>query len=64
VTANGLERHLGAELGLRHDVEEPVTLSQLAILGKRAARLAHEPDGRALDRLTPARPHEKRFHAT
>src|SRR5439155_2958033 len=64
VTANGLERHLGAELGLRDDVEEPVTLPQLAVLGERAARLAHEPDGRALDRLMPARPHEKWFHAT
>jgi len=64
VSADRLQRHLGAELRLRDDVEEPVVLPKLAVLGERAARLAHEPDRRALDRLAPARPHEKRFHAT
>ena len=64
VPANRLQRHLGTELRLRHDVEQSVALSQFTVLGQRAAGLAHEPDGRAFDRLSPACPHEERFHAT
>ena len=34
----------------------------LAILGQGAPCLAHEPDRSALDRLTPACPHDQRIH--
>jgi hypothetical protein len=57
-----LQRHLCAELGLSDDVEQAVSLSQLPVLGQRAAGLAHEPHGRVLDRLAPRGPDEKRFH--
>jgi hypothetical protein len=53
VAADRLERHLGAELGLVADLEEVVLLADLAVLGQRAARLAHEPDRCALDVLAP-----------
>ena len=51
VAAHRLQRHLGAELGLVADLEERVRLADLAVLRQRAARLAHEPDRRALGRL-------------
>ena len=65
VAPHRLQRHLRAELGLAADLEEVVALADLAVLGQRAARLAHEPDGRALDVLAPARAREKRLgHAS
>ena len=54
VGAHGLQRHLCAELRPAADLEEPVLLADLAIFRKGAARLAHEPDRRSLDRFTPA----------
>ena len=62
VTAHGLQRHLGAELGGAGDLEEAVTLADRAVLGKAAARLAHEPHRGALDSFTAERAHEKRGH--
>ena len=62
VPADGLQRHLGAELRLGDDVEQPVTLPQLAVLGQRPACLAHEPHRRVLHRLTATGPDEKRLH--
>jgi hypothetical protein len=62
VPANGLQGHLGAELGPADDVEEPVLLSQLAVLGERPAGLAHEPDRCALDGLATTCPDQKRLH--
>ena len=59
VAADRLERHLGAELRVADDVEQPVRPPQLAVLGERAPRLAHEPDRRPLDTLTPRRAHEQ-----
>src|SRR5207253_1488965 len=47
-------------VGLPHDLEEPVALADLAILGERTARLPHEPDRRALDRLAPGGADEER----
>ena len=61
VAAHRLERHLGAELGLAADLEERVRLADLAVLGQRAARLAHEPDRRALGRLAPRGADEERL---
>ena len=51
VHADGLERDLGAELGLAADLEQVVALADLAVAGQRAPRLAHEPDRSPLDRL-------------
>ena len=59
VPAHRLQRHLGAELGLVADLEERVRLPDLAVLRQRAARLAHEPDRRALGRLAARRADEK-----
>ena len=39
--------------GVPPTLEERVALAQRAVLRQRAARLAHEPDRRALDRLAP-----------
>ena len=55
-----LQRHLGAQLGGVGDLEERVSLADGAILGKRAARLAHEPHRRPLDVLAPGGADEKR----
>ena len=46
--AHGLQRDLGAKIGVGHDVHQPVGLAQLAVLGKRAAGLPHHPDGGAV----------------
>ena len=61
VAPHRLQRHLGAELGLVRDLEERVALADRAVLRQRAARLAHEPDGRALDALAPRGADEKRI---
>ena len=61
VRAHRLESHLGAELRLPADLEERVVLAELPVLGQRPAGLAHEPDGRPLDRLAPARAREQRL---
>ena len=58
--AHRLQRHLGAELRLGDDVEEPVALAELAVLGQRAAGLPHEPHGGVLDGLAPRRADEER----
>ena len=60
VDAYGLEGHLGAELGLAANLEQAVALANLAVAGKGAAGLPHEPDGRSLDRLEASSPDEKR----
>ena len=60
VPPHRLERHLGAELGRVRDLEERVALAQSAVLGQRAAGLAHEPHRRALDLLAPQRADEER----
>ena len=62
VPAHRLQRHLGAELGCVRDLPEGMLLANRAVLGQGAARLAHEPDGCALDRLEPGRADEERFH--
>ena len=62
MAADRLQRHLGTELGIADDVEEAVALAERPVLRQRAARLAHEPDGRVLDGLPPARPDEERIH--
>ena len=59
VPAHRLQRHLRAELRRSRDLEEAVLLPQRAVLGQRAARLAHEPDRRPLGRLAPQRADEK-----
>ena len=61
VPPHRLERHLGAELGLVRDLEERVALADRAVLRQRPPRLAHEPDGRALDGLAPRGADEKRI---
>ena len=62
VAVHRLQRHLGAELGRAGDLEEAVTLADGPVLGKAAARLAHEPHRGALDSFTAERAHEKRGH--
>ena len=62
MAADRLQRHLGAKLGLAADVEEAVAFADLAVFGKRAAGLPHEPDGRPLDRLAPRGPDEEGLH--
>ena len=64
VAANGLQRHLCAELGVADEVEERPAGAERAVLGQRPARLTHEPDGRALDRFAPRGADEERIHAT
>ena len=61
VTANRLQRHLGAQLRRAGDVEERMPLADRAVLRQRPPRLAHEPDGGALDRLAPRGAHEERL---
>ena len=61
VPADRLERHLGAELRRAGELEERVALAKRAVLGQRAARLAHEPHRRAFNLLAPERAHEKRL---
>ena len=51
-----------AELRRVRDLPEGVPLADRAVLGQRAARLPHEPDRRALDRLAPRGPDEERLH--
>ena len=45
----------------RFDLEERVPATNLAVLGKRPSGLAHEPDRRPFDRLSPRGSHEQRF---
>ena len=61
VAADRLQGHLGAELRLVADLEERVGLPDLAILRQRAARLAHEPDRRALGWLEARGADEERL---
>ncbi len=62
VPAHRLQRHLGTQLRRVRDVPEGVLLAHRAVLGQRAARLPHEPDGRVLDRLAAGGADEKRIH--
>ena len=48
VAAHRLERDFGGELGAQAGVEHRDALAHLAVFGKRAAGLAHEPDGERL----------------
>ena len=61
VPPHGLQRDLGAQLRRARDFEERVALADRAVLGQRTPGLAHEPHGRALDRLAPRGAHEKRL---
>ena len=61
VPAHGLQRHLRAQLRRARDLEERVPLADRAVLGQRAPGLAHEPHGRALDRLAPRGANEERL---
>src|SRR5439155_1171748 len=61
VRVDRLQRHLRAQLRIPDDVEQPVTLPQLAGLRQRASRLTHEPDRRAFHGLAATRPDEPRF---
>ena len=62
VTADRLEGYLRAKLGRVRHLPERVLLAHGPIFGQRAARLAHEPHRRTLDRLAPGGAHEERFH--
>ena len=62
VPADGLQRHLGAELGRVRDLPERVPLAERAVLRQRAARLPHEPHGRALHVLTAGGTNQERLH--
>src|SRR3954468_2206245 len=65
VAPHRLERHLRAKLRRLRHLEERVLPSNRPVLRKRAARLAHEPDRRTLDRLGARDADEKRLgHAT
>ena len=59
VGAHGLQRDLGAELGLPADLEQRVLLADLAVPRQRPSGLAHEPDGGPLDGLQASRSDEK-----
>jgi hypothetical protein len=61
VPAYRLQRHLRAELRRSRHVEERVAFAHSPILRQRAAGLAHEPDGRALDRFAPESTDEQRI---
>ena len=63
VPPDRLKRDLGGQLGRAVDLEERVLLANLAVFGKRAPRLPHEPHRGALDRLAPRGADEQRFHA-
>ena len=52
--ADRLQRDFGGEIGRAAEVEQRIALAQRAVLAHVAARLAHEPDGRGVDRLAPA----------
>src|SRR5215216_3788464 len=58
-----LERHLYGEVRSAHHGEEVRALPHGTVLGQVAAGLAHHPDRRAFQGLTPARPKEKIIHA-
>ena len=61
-----MDRHegdLGAEVRRLGELEDPVLLTELAILRERSTRLAHEPDWRRIDRLVPAGAEEAIVHA-
>jgi hypothetical protein len=58
VGADGLERHLRAELGPGADLEQRIPLANRPVFGQRAARLAHEPDRRTLHGVASRRANE------
>ncbi len=62
VGAHGLQRDLGAELGLPADLEQRVLLADLAVPRQRPSGLAHEPDRGSLDGLEASRSDEKWLH--
>ena len=61
--AHRLQRHLHGELRRLAQLEQRVLLAHLPVLGHVAPGLAHEPYGRALDGLAPARAQEAVVHA-
>src|SRR6185295_15968174 len=52
--ADRLQGDLGREIGRSTDIEQGIALAQRAVLAHVATRLAHEPDGRRIDRLASA----------
>jgi hypothetical protein len=53
-----LQRDLGGEVRPAAQLHEPDPGPHRLVLGHVAARLAHDPDGRRVDRLSPASPQE------
>ena len=52
--AHRLQRDFGREIGRSAELEQRIALAQRAVLAHVAAGLAHEPDGRRVDRLPAA----------
>ena len=52
--ADRLQRDFGGEIGRAAQIEQRIALAQRAVLAHVAAGLAHEPDGRGVDRLAAA----------
>ena len=66
VDAELADRHegdLGAQLRRLGELEDPVALAEPPVGGEAPARLAHEPDGRGVDRLAAAGAQEAVVHA-
>ena len=57
---NGCSETSAARSGRSHMPRKPRLRAQLAVLGQIAARLAHQPDGRAIDGLAARGAHEAR----
>ena len=53
--AQRLQRHLGGQVRLAADFQQPVPLSQRPVFGHVPSGLAHEPDGRGVHRLRAGR---------
>ena len=60
VTADGLERQFRGKLGIGDRLEDAPFTAGGAVLGKRPARLAHEPHGNPLSHPAPAGFEERR----
>ena len=58
-----LQRDGDGELRLAANLEQRISLPERAIFGHVPAGLSHEPDGRGIDRLTPARTQESIVHS-
>ena len=65
VDVDGLDRlegHLDGERGLAAQLEQGIFRPESPVLGHVAPRLTHEPDGRRVHRLAPARAEEPIVH--